>query len=253
MTRLSKSILFTSLLFAGCKAAQDGPASLAVPDSVSAALACGQTIVAHRGTSEDWPEPENSIAALERLIAEGVPMAEIDIASTKDGVHFLYHDGVWEEMSTCTGPVAASTWDDARSCLLKTRSGKLSASTPPRLDDYLAAAAGRVLLEIDFKSSADYATVVDAIRAADMADDVVLIAYTDAQADRLSALAPDMWMSVPKDYTNFDASRHMRWWGGDVPATSGAMSEGHSVAFNAAADIRVSDRADELNWKGCSG
>ena len=56
---------------------------------------------------------------------------------------------------------------------------------------------GKLFLEIDFKSSAKTDEVLRLIRDYDMADQVVLIAYTQERAQELHALAPEMLISAP--------------------------------------------------------
>jgi glycerophosphoryl diester phosphodiesterase len=122
------------------------------------ALSClpdGAAMMAsHRGISREWDMAENSLAGLERLIADGYRVAEIDLAGTKDGTLFLYHDGVWEEKSTGTGPVAATLTADLDTILLKNRAGEVTSERPPTFAQVLETAKDRLYLEIDFKSSA---------------------------------------------------------------------------------------------------
>lgn len=165
------------------------------------AIAClpDQTalIAAHRGVSENWDLPENSASGLQRLIDENYLVAEIDVASTKDGTLFLFHDGVWDETSTGKGPVSASTNEDLDKVLLKSRQGTLASERPLRFDDALDMAKNKIYLEIDFKSSAQESEVIEMIKEKDMESQVVLIAYTSEQAEELQALAPNMLLSAP--------------------------------------------------------
>jgi len=171
-------------------------------------------IAAHRATDKSRADmPENALSGLEALIAHGTKMAEIDVAGTKDGVLFSYHDGVWDELSTGKGPVAATTAAELDTILLKTRAGELTAERPPLFTDMLNRVKGKMYLEIDFKSSADPEAVVEAIRAADMADQVLLIAYNPAQAAELERLAPEMLRSNPVAATQ---KNHGVWLGYDV-------------------------------------
>ena len=156
-------------------------------------------MASHRGTSRNWSVPENSLSGLNRLIVDGYKVAEIDVASTRDGVLFTFHDGVWEDMSTGKGAVARTKYAELEKILLKTRDGRLTSERPPLFTDMLALAKDRIYLEIDFKSSAKYESVLKAIRDADMADQVLLIAYSSGQAKKLSRLAPEMLLSVPPD------------------------------------------------------
>jgi glycerophosphoryl diester phosphodiesterase len=154
---------------------------------------------AHRGTAKNTKYPENSVSALNRLIEEGYLVTEIDVAGLKDGVHILYHDGVWDDKSTGRGPIASSTWADAGKILLNDTNGKPSSERPVKFEDYLLSAKGKIYLEIDFKSSSKYERVIKLIRKHKLADQVILISYSQGQTRKLSRLAPDMMISISPD------------------------------------------------------
>ena len=156
----------------------------------------GALVAAHRGTSRGKGLAENALESLEALYAGGVRVAEVDAARLKSGEHILFHDGVWDDKSTGQGAVASSRWRSVQDYLLRDTDGGMSTSRPALLKDVLTYAKGRLHLEIDFKSSADYRTVIDMIRAASMTDEVVLIAYNERQARAMAKLAPDMFISV---------------------------------------------------------
>ena len=156
-------------------------------------------MASHRGTSRNWDAAENSVSGLKRLIKEGYLVAEIDVASTKDNVLFTFHDGVFDHISTGKGPVASANSDYLETIILETRNGKLTSDRPAFFSEILDLAKDKIYLEIDFKSSAKYEDVIQAIRKNDMSDQVVLIAYTDGQANKLARLAPDMLLSVPPE------------------------------------------------------
>ena len=171
-------------------------------------------IAAHRGTDKDWKsETENAIGPLKRLIAHGTLMAEIDVAQLKDRSLITFHDGVWDDMSTGKGPISTNSKSDLENILLKSRSGKLTTDRPPLFEDMLKTAKGKMYLEIDFKSSANRAAVIKAIRDADMADQVLLIAYTPKAARTLENLAPEMLRSNPPEAAKRD---HAVWLGYEV-------------------------------------
>jgi len=210
------ALLLTSVLaigLAGCKAPSptQSPSDVPTQNTQSAklppirtALSClpgsAAIIAAHRGTDERWRDTaENSIGGLKALIDHGTLMAEIDVAGLKDGTIITFHDGVWDEISTGKGPIASSRKSDLEKILLKSRAGKLTADRPPLFSDMIAAAKGKIYIEVDFKSSAKFRPVIKAIRDADMADQVLLIAYSSGQAEQLARLAPEMLRSNPKD------------------------------------------------------
>jgi len=181
-------------------------------------------VAAHRGTARNSKYPENSMSALKALLKEGYLVSEIDVAGLKDGVHILYHDGVWDEKSTGKGPIASSTWIDAQRVLLEDTKGQLSADRPIKFGDYLQAAKGKIYLEIDFKSSSKYERVIELIRKNDMVDQVILISYNEGQSRKLAKLAPDMMLSVGSDealgQTRYKPNQIAAWIGYDVDNAS---------------------------------
>jgi len=213
-TRMSLSIppsvlaLFTSIFvcLSGCQVEQttkkpttDRSAQRELP-SLERQFAClpaeSAIIAAHRGNSRNMGLAENVMPSLKALYEGGILMAEIDVAGLKDGTHILFHDGVWEEDTTGRGVVAATTWAQASSYLLRDDQGKLTSSVPARLDEALAFAKGKMYLEIDFKSSAKYDHVISQIKNAGLENHVILIAYNDKQVRALRELAPDMMISA---------------------------------------------------------
>ncbi len=184
-------------------------------------------IAAHRGTHEGSDFPENALESLQDLYAKGLFFAEIDVAGLKDGTHILFHDGTWERSSTGSGPIAASNWSAAQKLLLKDTNGGLTAYRPSAFDDVLSWAKDKMYLEIDFKSSANEVKLVEAVRAAEMLDQVILISYSTEQAVRLHKLAPKAALSVgvftPGDIEDLQAAgvptEVMTAWTGTGPLT----------------------------------
>ena len=215
-------------------------------------------IAAHRGTDERWKDiAENSLSGLNALIKNGSVMAEIDVAGLKDGTLITFHDGVWDEISTGKGPIASTRKDGLENILLKSRAGKLTAERPPLFSEMLNAAKGKMYIEVDFKSSADYRAVINAIHDADMADQVLLISYSARQSAQLERLAPEMLRSNPPDAAK---KGHAVWMGYGVANGNKAKdhrAKGHYTigrigdprrqppfsALKKASDILVTDQA----------
>ena len=209
------SIFLTTLWLGGCngskseteieaeKTSQSDKSEAVYFPSLETTLNClpknAAIMASHRGTSRNWDAAENSVSGLKRLIKAGYLVAEIDVASTKDNVLFTFHDGVFDHISTGKGPVASANSDYLETIILETRNGKLTSDRPAFFSEILDLAKDKIYLEIDFKSSAKYEDVIQAIRKNDMSDQVVLIAYTDGQANKLARLAPDMLLSVPPE------------------------------------------------------
>ena len=177
-------------------------------------------LAAHRGTAKRTKYPENSMSALKALISKGYLVTEVDVAGLKDGTHILFHDGVWDEKSTGKGPIASSTWTDAEKILLEDTKGKVSSDRPVKLEDYLLAAKGKIYVEVDFKSSSKYETAIKLIRKHNMANQVILISYSEGQSKKLARLAPDMMLSVSANealgQTRYKPDQIAAWIGYDV-------------------------------------
>ncbi len=189
-------------------------------------------VAAHRGTDSTSEFPEDSLIGLKKLVAHGVPFAEIDIAKLKGGPMILFHDGVWNKRATgpnaiLAKPLAATTWEESQKLLMKDARHNITAYRPSPFVDILSFAKDKIYLEIDFKSSADEAEVIAAIRQAGMLDQVILIAYTRDQALRLQKLAPEAMLSVgifkPGDIKALEVRglpvSHMSAWTGKGPLT----------------------------------
>ncbi|GHA86693.1 hypothetical protein GCM10009069_07390 [Algimonas arctica] len=155
-------------------------------------------VAAHRGTSAAYIEPENSISALERLIANNTMMAEIDIAAISDGTPIIFHDGVWDYHTDQSGPVVSTRPEDFARLRLRNTKNTVTAEPVPTLAAMLDAAKDRIYLEVDFKTSSDIETTIQMIRDRDMVDQVILIATDAAEAIALKPYAEEFLMSLPQ-------------------------------------------------------
>jgi glycerophosphoryl diester phosphodiesterase len=197
--------VFISLLTACANAGPSVPSPFAGLDTlppIRTVMTClpkdAALVAAHRGTSVSYLEPENSISALERLIANNTMMAEIDIAAIRDGTPIIFHDGVWDYHTDQTGPIAATSAEDFARLRLKNTKDAVTLEPVPTLAAMLDAAKDRIYLEVDFKTSSDMETTLQMIRDRDMVDQVVLIATDDAEAAALRPYADEFLMSLPK-------------------------------------------------------
>ena len=134
----------------------------------------GVLVVAHRACHQpapshgfEHPVPENALAALERCVALGVDLVEIDVRRTSDGVLVLMHDARVDRTTDGKGRVAHLTLAQVQALRLKDAHGGTEA--PPTLEAFLRAARGRILVNVDLKGPlADEAAEV--VRRADAAD-----------------------------------------------------------------------------------
>jgi glycerophosphoryl diester phosphodiesterase len=158
--------------------------------------AAGATLVsAHRGGPRPG-FPENALETLEETLARAPALAEIDIAQSADGVLFLMHDDDLSRTTTGEGLAAEATWATLQTLRLKDNDGRATDYRIPRLADILQWAEGKTVLQLDFKRSARYEDVAQAVAAANAERRVILIAYTMAQAQKLHRLTPDAMISL---------------------------------------------------------
>ena len=180
---------------AGCRTV--GPASHALGDRLDCLRERNLGLVAaHRG-QPDPSAPENAMSSFRASLAAGVPFLEIDVATTRDGVLVLIHDDTLDRTTTGSGAVGERTWEEIRALELKRPDGTVLGEGVPRLADVLhwGKSAG-AHFELDVKKATRWSDVFDAVRAAGMEKQVVVITYTLADAKAVHDLAPQLMISV---------------------------------------------------------
>ena len=122
-------------------------------------------VVAHRaGRSLGAAGP---IEAIERIVAVGADMVEIDVRATRDGTLVVRHDPVADEAAAHGEPLV-------------------------RLADYLEALDGRIALDLEIKEPGHEAAIVAALRARTDPARVVVTSFSDASIAAVKALAPEL-------------------------------------------------------------
>ncbi len=106
-------------------------------------------VVAHRGAHQDVPE--NTLASIERAIALGVDIVELDVRTTKDGKLILMHDRTIDRTVHGSGEVSDFTWEQLYNMTLKSKDGK--AYRIPTLKDALTLSKDRILVDLDIKDA----------------------------------------------------------------------------------------------------
>ncbi|WP_295937302.1 glycerophosphodiester phosphodiesterase family protein [uncultured Xanthomonas sp.] len=168
-------------------------ARLAAPDG-------GIFVVAHRGCHNPAPAhgfpghaPENSLLGLERCVTLGVDMLETDIRRAGDGTLVMFHDATVDRTTDGTGKVAELTWPQLSRLRLRDDEGgadaPLTDQHPLTLQQMLAAAKGRIMLNLDVKAPI-YAEVVDAVRRAGMERQVVVKTEVGIASQDLASMPP---------------------------------------------------------------
>jgi glycerophosphoryl diester phosphodiesterase len=184
-------------------AAAGGGYTLDPGGNLSAMLDCfeaaGKTVIsAHRG-GPSAGLPENGIETMDAMMAAVPAIMEIDVAQSTDGVLYLMHDRTIDRTTTGTGDVRELAWDAIKDLNLVDEAGWVTPYKVPTFEAALDWAKGRTVLQVDFKPTARFEDVIATIRAKGMADRVVLIAYSEAQATKLHELAPEMLISYSVD------------------------------------------------------
>ncbi len=152
-------------------------------------------VAAHRGGP--YPGyPENALETMAALMADVPAIMEIDVAASADGVLYLHHDDTLERTTTGRGAADVMPWSEIARLNLEDNEGRETDFAPTRFDDALRWAAGRTILEIDFKRSTPYEDVVREIKDQDAEDRVILIAYSMASAEKLHELLPGAMISL---------------------------------------------------------
>jgi glycerophosphoryl diester phosphodiesterase len=159
-------------------------------------------IVGHRGAA--GVAPENTMPSFEAAWAQrageersdgvrapgsagAVAWVETDVRLTSDGVPVLLHDGSLERTTTGQGSINGLTWAEVQTIDAGARFGPGFAGTRvPRLEELLAAAAGRSSVLIELKAE---------VERPDLLIERALAAITAAHASgwvRLISFEPDL-------------------------------------------------------------
>lgn len=150
-------------------------------------------ISAHRGSS--MAAPENTLAAVERAIADGADYVEIDVRAAADGVPVLLHD---RDLRRVAG-IDRRIWDvhstDLDEIDVGSRFGAAFAGEPiPTLEQAIAATEGRAGLYIEIKPAPEtpglVRRVVEILQAADAVEGTIIASLNRAMLDEVAALEP---------------------------------------------------------------
>jgi glycerophosphoryl diester phosphodiesterase len=137
---------------------------------------------AHRGFAHRGDE--NSLAAFQRAVDLGYRYLETDVRATADGVALAFHDSRLDRVTDRRGVVSQLPWSTV--C-----QARIAGREPiPRLVDVLAGWSD-IRINVDVKSSAGVAPVVEAIRRAGARERVCVTAFSDRRIAALrDALGP---------------------------------------------------------------
>jgi len=123
-------------------------------------------IVAHRGA---WHgAPENSLAAIERAIAVGADVVELDIRKSADGELFIMHDDTLLRMAGIDRDAETFTIAELQAIALREDDGGEHRATTdqriPTLKQVLEITRGRIFADLDLKDRGLFAEVAACAR-----------------------------------------------------------------------------------------
>jgi glycerophosphoryl diester phosphodiesterase len=153
-------------------------------------------VFAHRGASR--VAPENTLPAFEAAIRSGADGVELDVQYSSDGHLVVIHDLTLEKLTNGIGRVTAQPLAVLRALDAGSHFGPEFAGTRiPILGEVLDLLRGRLLVNVELKS-ADTASagigadVVAAVRAHDMADQVVVSSFNPFALRRAKKAGPEI-------------------------------------------------------------
>ncbi len=157
----------------------------------------GTIVVAHRGChtaiAGAGSAPENSLAALDRCATFGIDVMEADVRMTRDGHLVMIHDATVDRTTNGRGKVADLTLVELQALQLRDDLGgpasPLTGHRIPTLEAMLAAADGRIVLNLDIKDAV-HAETIAAVHRAGAEGRVIVKATAGIASPPLAILAP---------------------------------------------------------------
>jgi glycerophosphoryl diester phosphodiesterase len=147
-------------------------------------------VIAHRGCWQDTAE--NSLAGLRLCDQVGVDMVEADVRRSKDGVLVMMHDATVDRTTSGAGRVDALTLAELRTLRLRRGGGgpdaPLIGETVSTFAEYMAAAKGRMLINLDPKAEVN-AQAYEELKASGLLGQVLFKQAAAGEQD-LAASAP---------------------------------------------------------------
>jgi len=142
-------------------------------------------IIAHRGIWRD--APENSLLAIERAIAQGCDVVEIDVRKSADGVFVLLHDDTLARMTESDAAPETLSSAELSALHLRNRNGgagnPLTDQTLPTLAEVFARTRGRIFTHLDVKDARLIPEVIAFAKAMGVAEEVDVWHTLSSEAD----------------------------------------------------------------------
>ena len=171
-------------------------------------------VIAHRGSHLNVPE--NTLAAYENAIKEGVDYIETDLRTTKDGHLVIMHEAAVSRMTGMQGQVKDLNYNDIKDLEIKpVVKGDTAAYHIPEFADVLNVCKGRINIYLDFKD-ADVKKTYRLLKDYGMQNNVVVYLNKEEQYEQWKKIAPQvpLMSSLPENadilqLNNFLAAKHL--------------------------------------------
>lgn len=153
------------------------------------------TVVAHRGGASLGPE--NSLYTIEKGIASGANMIEIDIHQTLDGKLVVCHDQSIDRTTTGKGLIRELTLEEIRKFNIIDSKGNETDQKIPTFDEVLELVDGRVKLLVEIKRTGNIYIgiedkMVEAMKAHNAQSWIVAQSFDDSVLENLHEIDPEL-------------------------------------------------------------
>ena len=147
----------------------------------------GFAVIAHRGNSVS--APEDTLAAIREAFDLGVPIVEVDVYLSRDGVPVVFHDETVERTTNGTGVVWEKTLAELKALDAGAWKGpRYAGERIPTLAEALEAARGRGRLLLDLKMEGMGRAIAEVLRRLGMPPESVLAGtWSPSQANDVAA------------------------------------------------------------------
>ena len=153
----------------------------------------GMLIVAHRGGA--GLGPENTLSSIEKGLAGGADMIEVDVHLTKDGFLVVCHDQKVNRTTNGKGAIKEMTLAEIRELSVVDANGNITEEHLPTLSEVMGLVEGRAQLLVEIKKSGSLEPnvgqiLLDELAKADAATWVVVQSFDDSVLESIHAISP---------------------------------------------------------------
>lgn len=159
--------------------------------------ACDEAfVVAHRGNRQ-LGAPKNSLQSLRDTAAAHIPMAEVDVRTTADGVMVLMHDATIDRTTSGSGAVRELDWASLQDVSL-TAADEQTHTVPTLEDAMLQAKELGIALYLDIKD-VELEALVESIHRHDARNWALIRTSNVTTLDAVYRLDPMLWAFLSVD------------------------------------------------------